>query len=61
MELKYKVYVENNECKYFVYPDSPYDWSKEPGILVETDFTPEMHGLHELAYESATGSIILKP
>ncbi len=49
-----KVYVENGKPKMFVYDDSPYDWSKEPGLLVETPFTPETHSIGELVYDPST-------
>jgi len=57
MTKKYKVYVEDGECKLWVYPDSPYDWSREPGMLIESDFTPDTHNLGQVEYNPATRTI----
>ena len=56
MELKHRIYVENGEPKLFVFPDSPCDWSAEPGELVDAPegCTPETCGLHELEFDAAT-------
>lgn len=59
MSDKYKVYVEDGECRLFVFPDSPYDWSREPGTIHDAPdgCTPENTGLHDLEYDPAANAV----
>ena len=52
-----RIYVENEKPKLFVFDNSPCDWDAEPGVLVDTPFSPETHSIGNLEYNPATGAV----